>query len=381
MTTILSSAKKILITLTSIAVIFLSTITHVAAASTSLIKHGKGIIRLKIDNASDLIQEDTLQLELYYLPPFQLDTKSILGEWSMEDNAYECIIPMDLSEMLTLLRISSRDSLLALGLLNISQDSTTQLVASYDSQGLSFKSVTPLTAINKHWTDGSVGLTNNPTNNIGQITQKFHTAFPRDFIDNGIDCEEYLNWKTMSSRLDTAFVTQLHYSTEDYSMPEDEKPWLTRYLKNQFIALHYLNYQALANLIGCSIPTYPVEYYTFLNDIDFGEDFFNYLPVGYNPYFIFSRILSNFDSIPTIGEIPGKEWQQIATESFAKAGITVSSDLLDLLLATSYLTQIKKGEPLTDIQKNNIKVALGNDLSKIIFAADEEAQSLQANIG
>lgn len=380
MTTFLSSAKKLFITLTSIVIIFLPTITHVAAASTSFIKHGEGKIHLKIDSVSDLMQEDTLQLELYYLPPFRLDSKSILGEWSMEDNAYECIIPMDLSEMLTLLRISSRDSLLALGLLNISQDSTTQLVASYDETGLSFKSVTPLTAINKQWTDGFAGLTNNPTNNIGQITQRFYTAFPIDFEDNGIDCEEYLNWKTMSSRLDTAFVTQLHYSTKYYSLPEDEKPWLTRYLKNQFIALHHLNYQALANLIGCSIPTYPVEYYSFLNDIDFGEDFFNYLPVGFNPYSILSRILSNFDSIPDIGDIPGKQWQRIAADSFAQAGINASSDLLDLLLATSYLKQIKKGEPLTDIQQNNIKVALGNDLSKIILAADEEALSLQTHL-
>jgi len=149
----------------------------------------------------------------------------------------------------------------------------------------------------------------------------------------------------------------------------DQSPaWVRNSSKWWFAAKYAMDYVAIAKAKnGLSLPEPPIEYYSFLKDIDFSEGFLSHFPLQ-SQKVILDKILNiSAAGIKPIGETPVKEWQSGVRSALSKA-FTPTDLLLDMLAAQSYINQIvEQGKPLSTKQIDNIGQGLDNDLGKIIL--------------
>lgn len=335
------------------------------------IKMGEGTVRITVDGSS-AASADSLTFELYYLPFFSQDFQVIPATWTQTENERECTIPMELTDMLVCLRISNGKEPLAVSDLQVSQRMPTEIRAKFDGSRLEITSVTPSSDINDLWTQGLTGALRNPTAIDGEVLGKF-VYFPYAFINKIIplDCDDFKDWRVMTEKYDSAYVIQLRESIGDRPLPAVTEPWFSKNLNNLFIAAQRMRYHTLAETYGCKVESYPAGYYSFMKTVDFGDDFLKYFPFGYTPYYLLCQMLSNFDSIPPVGDLRGDEWRETARTVLAEMDVKADSRLLDLLLASSYMMQLRENKPLNVVQSERVAEAFTNDLGKIVLAANE----------
>ncbi|MDE6304804.1 MAG: hypothetical protein K2M01_08295, partial [Paramuribaculum sp.] len=156
----------------------------------------------------------------------------------------------------------------------------------------------------------------------------------------------------------------------------EEEEAVARYennLRNYIYAEYFLDYnktrERWAPDGNRDLP--PLEYYSFLNVIDYDSllDFYPFV----TPNQLTTKIIKNVPvGIEPIGDTPVAEWKAQTKEKLSKVMTNVPDRLLDLLSASSYFLQLDEAHtPLSDKQKKNIAEGYSNDLGKVILDTDK----------
>ncbi|MDE7335730.1 MAG: TlpA family protein disulfide reductase, partial [Muribaculaceae bacterium] len=119
----------------------------------------------------------------------------------------------------------------------------------------------------------------------------------------------------------------------------------------------------------------PLEYYDFLNRIDFSQ-LTDFVP-HYSPYHILKNILLYFPvKIEPIGNVPVDQWQAQAREKLGKVLTDIPDSMLRLLSAASYKMQLDDNKPFTPTQIKNISEAYTtDDLDRILLNANNRLEA------
>lgn len=152
--------------------------------------------------------------------------------------------------------------------------------------------------------------------------------------------------------------------------------WLRNDLKRRYYGGRMLWFVSDAKgFCGLEVPEPPLEFYRFLNDLDYSETLLE--SASWGRYTFFKRILDTKAlEIPAIGETPVEEWQGVASERIGRVIDEPTALLMDLLAATSYLSQIDDDRRvLTPRQEENIRDYFTNGLDAYIFDVNQELKN------
>jgi len=139
--------------------------------------------------------------------------------------------------------------------------------------------------------------------------------------------------------------------------------WFLTHLNNMIYGDYYLGYRDNFKTGGNVLP---IDFFHFLNDIDFSQLLIHDVVAG--PNYMMRKMLSSPDlGLSPIGETSVAEWQAKAKDSLGRVMDDVPQLLLDMLSATSYVEQINENKPLSDKQIENVKAGYSDDLGKLVL--------------
>ncbi len=147
--------------------------------------------------------------------------------------------------------------------------------------------------------------------------------------------------------------------------------WFLTHLNNMIYGDYYLGYREFIENEGAELP---IEFFRFLNDIDFNWLLTHDVVTG--PNYMMRKMLSSPNlGLKPIGEMPVAEWQAQTKASLGRVMDDVPQLLLDMLSATSYAEQLNANKPLSEAQIENIKAGYGDDLGKLLLIKNERLVS------
>lgn len=169
--------------------------------------------------------------------------------------------------------------------------------------------------------------------------------------------------------IEMTYGPQSSYGGNIPSLEKSDSTWLSDFLKRYVYSRYGLDYNSLREKYAPegSPDMAPLEYYSFLNEIDF-DGLTNFLPM-YGPYELLRNMLTYLPvGIEPIGETPVDQWQSDTKSKLSEVIDNVTPLLLDLLSAASYNMQMEdKCQPLTEVQIANINAGYNNDLGKMLL--------------
>ncbi|MBD5224517.1 MAG: hypothetical protein HDS68_00900 [Bacteroidales bacterium] len=346
--------------------IFLAIILSSFSAIGSPIKLGKATIILSHDE-SDSISLKNISPSIIYSTIFAdpFDFKQITMQ--RDNNTWRCTVPMETHEAVVGLRIDSINSCVACGFLDISQDSLLTIHLKVNSQNRIAYHINKTSYFNRQWNDGRTGMTDNITTKLMQfITESSNLSCNLLSI---ISAEDFNNFHIINDKFDKIYQCRIEDKFSEIPIPRFIRKWISNNIKLGYAATYRLAYRKLAKrwYEMNNINTYPDEYYSFLADINFTENtFLRFLPVSYTPYYFLYQLLSRFDEIPPIGNMNFETWQEIASNRLSNLDIIIDDYFIKMLLATSYMAQIRDNMPLSSIQLEYISHAFDDDLGLIL---------------
>lgn len=187
----------------------------------------------------------------------------------------------------------------------------------------------------------------------------------------------YENWKTADKEYwGKMYPDRMKYIIEFSNCSDlyDNAPaWVKNSSKWWFAANYAMSYVKIAKeMNNLTIAEPPIEFYSFLNKIDFGNEFLTHFPMQPQKVMLDKILNISAADIKAIGEIPVKEWQATVRKALSKA-FEPTDLLLDMMAAQSYINQIsEQNKPLTAKQIDNVKNGFNNDLGKIILDRNEK---------
>lgn len=184
-----------------------------------------------------------------------------------------------------------------------------------------------------------------------------------------ITAQDYADWKKFEASMDSLFHVQYRSAVQNKQIPDFIRKTLDNNLKYFFAANWRFNYAERAGRtfgLDIEVNKFPAEYFRFLNDIDFSDEILNFTS-SFGPYFIFKKMLTKLDIGHPIGETPISVWKQSALIGLENYMERPTPLLLEMLAASSFVTQINDGSPLNDIQIKNIRDGFSTELASLIL--------------
>lgn len=202
--------------------------------------------------------------------------------------------------------------------------------------------------------------------------EKFGDSFQTPLKPDAIYISGYKAWEITLRQLNVFFYPIVNDRVHKLILKEEDVSCFEKNLVNFIYAEYFLDYnktrEKWAPDGNRELP--PLEYYSFLNEIDYDSllDFYPFV----TPNQLTTKIIKNVPvGIEPIGDTPVAEWKAQTKEKLSKVMTNVPDILLDLLSASSYYLQLDEAHtPLTDKQKKNIAEGYSNDLGKVILDAD-----------
>lgn len=198
---------------------------------------------------------------------------------------------------------------------------------------------------------------------MGQQSSPYYDV-PADKYGSWSDVREY--------ELNKMLPYQINYALDGKEIPAPVHDLLINNMKIRFASIQVIPYVPAADRRGITVEAPPMEAYTFLDSIDYNPDvFLRHMPqAGLKP-FLYTLLRFPGGGFERIGEMPVKDWKDMAREKLRPAMAEPSDLLLDLLSAMCYVEQVDiLNKPLTKKQKENITAGYTNDLGKIILNKD-----------
>lgn len=204
---------------------------------------------------------------------------------------------------------------------------------------------------------------------IGATAMNTTTANPFMFVPS--DKSLYDSWESIRNwQSESAWPKYFAHAIDGRVLPESEKAWIENNVKKAFAAYCVLRTAKNAEeLADKYISEPPMEAYSFLDSIDYSPDIFLkqdlVFPMGWFLGSILEYPCAGKDSI---GETNVAEWKADISKALQPAISQPSDLLLDLLSGMSYINQINRGTPLTEVQIKNIKEGYTDGIGEIILA-------------
>lgn len=349
-----------------------------ASATPNGIKLGNASIEINVSGDKDSVEN--LRISLGHQHLFAELARSDYSSFKDNGNGnYTLEIPAETHRVIASLRIANQanDKTYAAGTVELNQDST--LVLNCELSEAGFK-VTPSSTFgfNRYTFDvgKNPGLTVQnklvPTfydNQYKAITQ------PRKIYAAGDSA-----WHEVLRQMEETYLPLLNDPDLTEGLEQREGDIVRSNLAYYIYGMKYLPYDHLRQKYAPygNRETPPLEYYDFLNRIDYSHltDTYFFVP----PTFLLSRMLIDLPvGIEPIGETPVREWQRQTAEKLGKVIKEFPDELPRLLSAASYNMQFGfDRKPLTPTQIKNITEGYDDDLGKIILNKNEQ---LKAELG
>ena len=188
-----------------------------------------------------------------------------------------------------------------------------------------------------------------------------------------VPADKYGSWSDVRNyELNEMLPHQTAFALDSREIPATLRDMLINNIKLRFAAQEILPYVPAADRRGITVEAPPMEAYTFIDSIDYNHDvFLRHMPLAGLKPFLYTLLRFPGGGFERIGEMPVKDWKDMAREKLRPAMAEPSDLLLDLLSAMCYVEQVDiLNKPLTEKQKENITGGYTNDLGKIILNKD-----------
>lgn len=210
----------------------------------------------------------------------------------------------------------------------------------------------------------STGLSPKKLQQLNQAAFRFyssHQTVPDSLYESWQKVREYEEGIMFPLELKEAF--------ESDTIPENLPDWFVNSLKARFASIQILPFVKSAERVnGLQVDEPPMESYSFLNSIDFSDNFLKRLPFTGLKSFLYALLRFPEGGFGKIGETPLSEWQENVKNKMNPAINNPTKLLLDLLAGMSYVEQVEIDKiPLTEKQIQNIIHGFDNDLGVIIL--------------
>lgn len=333
---------------------------------TNFMRNGVAEVRLNIEDNGNI--PDSLEASIITLSLFDRPFESMTVKMNRIGNSFALSVPLYTNEAIAGIEIESPEQRFAVGMIEISQNSPLIIDGYFDPNGVLILSKSNDTDVNKY----ELGPTpENKSIDIANIIYRFVSyRIGLDEREPSIQSDDYNDWKSVKVKLDSLYEVQLEYALNGRTIPEAVNDWLINSLKYFYAANWRFNYKERAertfNVKGV-VDAPPLEYYAFLNDIDFSS-ILNHSTI-FGPYYLLDKMITQLPiEIKPIGETPVDTWEKEIKDKLTAIMPDPEPILMDLLAMTSYLQQIKEyNRPLNNIQINNIKDGFNADISSIIL--------------
>lgn len=355
---------KILSTLTFLFLSQLCPGLSYAMTHNNIIVPGSAAVHIVLNgDVPDSLEASLIVADLFDEPFFNSTYRFV-----KEQDTLSCQIPMDVREALAGLIVETPVRRFSAGMIELSQDSPLYMTADFAPDG----SVTYTKSNNTGFNSSDLGPT--PENQgliLSDILMRF-TSYHLGISDDEpeISASDFISWPTIREKFDSLYYVQKRFALNGRDIPEAAYPWLENNLKIFFAANWLMNYEERARrTFGATGPidVPPLEYYSFLNEIDYSQEILNH-PTMFGPYYLFKKILQKLPiDIQPIKETPVRQWQTDVSNKLSAVIDKPAAMLLDLLSASSYIMQINDlNQPLTPVQTTNITEGYTNGLDHII---------------
>lgn len=350
--------------ITLLALTFINAISFSAQANT--ISNSIGYISI---NFTDSIIPDSLEVIAISSSIFDEPFENTEHPFIRSNKTFNCQIPLEQDRNLIGLIVGTPHQRYSVGYVELNPNVPLTMEGSFDSNGiLNYK---------KSNTSGFNNYALSPTEDnkslvVSDILMRFTSyRLGTSKLEPTITSKDYKSWDILTNKFDSLFTAQLNYALNGREIPSAASGWLENNLKYFFDANWRMNYKERAkrnfNILD-DIDTAPLEYYSFLNDIDFTSTFLDHSTV-FGPYFLLKKILQQPILAKPIEEMPIKEWQDSIKNNLKPIISNPTSIFLDLIAASSYIMQINdQNKPLSPNQIQNITEFFDNNLSSIILA-------------
>jgi len=186
-----------------------------------------------------------------------------------------------------------------------------------------------------------------------------------------ITADDFADSKTALEKLEALRKYIINEALRGREIPATFDGWFLTHLNNMIYGDYYLGYRDSFNTDGKELP---IEFFRFLNDIDFSQLLTHDVVTG--PNYMMRQMLSSPDlALLPIAEMPVADWQAKTKESLGRVMNDVPQLLLDMLSATSFVEQINNNRPLSDTQIENVKAGYKDDLGKLVLKLNDRLVS------
>lgn len=332
-------------------------------------------------NFTDSIIPDSLEIIAISSSLFDEPFENTEHPFIRNGKNFNCQIPLEQKRNLIGLIVGTPKQRFSVGIVELNPNTTLSMEGYFDSDGM--------LKYNKSNTLGFNSYALTPTDDnkslvVSDILMRFTSyRLGSSDLEPTITSNDYKSWEIITNKFDSLYVAQLDYALNGREIPSAAAGWLENNLKYFFDANWRMNYKERAkrnfNILD-DINTAPLEYYSFLNDIDFTSTFLDHSTV-FGPYFLLKKILQQPTLAKPIEEMPVKEWQDSIKNNLKPIISNPTSIFLDLIAASSYIMQINdQNKPLSPTQIQNITKFFDNHLSSIILARNNKLKK-QLNKG
>ena len=337
------------------------------SAMDNCLHYGTGTISISFDKsiATDSIDVTAITSSIFN-DPFEED---IIHFTKKDNNTFTCQVPLETQTSLIGISVDTPDRRLSIGLVEIHPDIPLVMEAYFDSDGLLMYSKSDHNGFNRF---DMAPTENNKIIIVSDMLMRFasyHLGLSES--EPQITSSDYNSWETVSQKLDSLYDTQISYAINGREIPAEAEKLLENNFKYFFAANWRMHYKERAEKtfnIPPPIDNPPVEYYTFLNDIDFSDALLNHTPI-FGPYFLLKKMLQKLELGEPIGDTSIQEWQHSLKRNLKPIIPEPTQLLLDMLSATSYIMQLKDNNtPLSPIQIENLNSDFDKNLRAIILS-------------
>lgn len=330
--------------------------------------HNNSLGNITVEFADSIIPEN-LRITAITSSIFDEPFENTEHKFSQDGNIFFCQIPLETKKNLIGLIVETPEQKFSIGFVELLPGMRLKMEGSFTPNGILKYNKSDYSGFNLYPLDSS---DNNKSLTVIDIITRF-TSYHLGLTDKEpqITANDYKSWKVFNEKMDSLYSVQLNYALNGRPIPEVAAGWLENNLRYFFDANWRMNYKERANRtfnITQSIDNFPIEYYSFLNNIDFSDSFLNH-SIYFGPYYLLKKILMIPGFLDAIGNQSIDEWQSTAKSKLSTIISNPSHLLLELLTATSYIMQLNdKNHILTAQQIENIKTHLNKDLGDIILA-------------
>lgn len=342
---------------------------------TNFIRNGNAEVRMTIEDSSNI--PDSLNASIIFLPLFNLPFESLTMKMNQNGNEFHLSVPLYVNKALAGITIESPTRRHAVGMIELSQDSVLKISGQFNPDGTLILFKSNNSGVNEY----DLGpTTSNKSIEISDIIYRFVSyRMGTDDREPIILPQDYTDWNIITAKLDSLYDVQLNYALNGRTIPNIVKDWLTNNLKYFFAANWRFNYVERAQRtfkISTPVDTPPLEYYRFLNDLDFSSNFLNHTPI-FGPYYLLTKLISQLPiNICPIGYSDIDIWQEKLIEQISPIIPSPEPLLVNLLTMTSYIQQIEnQNQPLSQIQIQNITKVFNRNISSIILSLNDSLKS------